>query len=418
MPIINHTLVSDIFLSFLLAKCLITGLLNYRNKKHIMVNRHAVPEKFQKRISLSDHQRAADYTTAKLKAEGIFGFFDFLILISWTLMGGLEFLDSFVRFVLQNEILRGLFFFASMGFISYLLNLPQTLYSTFVLEEKFGFNKTTPKLFIHDSIKSLIIGSVIGLPVLATVLWILQLAGSSWWILAWSFLTMVQLVLIWAYPRFIAPWFNKFSPLPEGELKTKIVDLLSRTGFKSKGLFVMDASKRSGHGNAYFTGFGKNKRIVFFDTLIKTLDAKEAEAVLAHELGHFKKKHVLKGFIQGMIFSLAGFAILGFLYQWMPFFQGHGVQTPSNYMALALFSMVYSTYTFLLTPISNILSRKHEFEADQFAKEHASVNKMISALIKLYQDNASTLTPDPLYSSFYYSHPPAMARIEHLEKGN
>ena len=416
MATINHALVTDIFLSFLLAKCLAVSWLNYRNKRHIMENRHQVPEKFQQKISLKDHQKAADYTMAKLKAESFFGFFDLLILLGWTLWGGLQSLDMLTRTLLQSEIACGLLFFILMGFISILLSLPQSLYSTFVLEEKFSFNKTTPKLFFKDFIKSLLIGMVIGIPILSIILWILQLAGTSWWIYAWCFLTVVQLALVWAYPRFIAPLFNKFSPLPEGELKSKIENLLSRTGFTSNGLFIMDASKRSGHGNAYFTGFGKNKRIVLFDTLVKSLDTGEAEAVLAHELGHFKRKHILKGFIIGICSSFAGFAILGSLYEWLPFFIGHGVKTPSNYMALALFSTVFSTYTFFLSPLSNILSRKHEFEADQFAAKNADKNKMISALIKLHQDNASTLTPDPLYSSFYYSHPKATARIEHLEK--
>ena len=416
MSTIDGPSVTDIFLSFLLAKYLVVSWLNHRNKKHILKHKQQVPEKFQKKISLSDHQKAADYTIAKLKIEKVFGFIGFLILISWTLLGGLQSLDLLVASVFENEILRGLLFFTSMGFVSLLLDLPQSLYLTFVVEEKFGFNKTTGKLFFLDTIKSMVISFIIGIPVLAIVLWIFQATNSFWWVLAWAFLTTVQLVLIWAYPRLIAPLFNKFSPLQEGELKNKILHLLERTGFTSNGLFVMDASKRSGHGNAYFTGLGKNKRIVFFDTLINTLDAEEAEAVLAHELGHFKRKHILKGFIRGMFFSLIGFAVLGYLYQWPPFYYGHGVQTPSSYMALALFSLVYSTYAFFLTPLSNIISRKHEFEADQFAKKHAKVGKMISALVKLYQDNASTLTPDPLYSSFYYSHPPAMARIENLEK--
>jgi STE24 endopeptidase len=239
---------------------------------------------------------------------------------------------------------------------------------------------------------------------------------SLWWLWAWGILTAFQLIMLWAYPVLIAPLFNKFSPMEEGDVKNKVLALLDRTGFTSNGLFVMNASLRSSHGNAYFTGFGKNKRIVFFDTLIKTLDADEVESVLAHELGHYKRKHVLKGLIKAILFSLVGFFVLGKVYTWLPFYQGHGVNLPSNYMALLLFSMVSGIYTFFLTPLNASVSRKYEFEADQFASEHASAPKLITALVKLYKDNASTLTPDPTYSAYYYSHPPALERVKFLEK--
>ena len=257
---------------------------------------------------------------------------------------------------------------------------------------------------------------ILGTPIAYSILWIMSRLGENWWIYAFVFLTSIQLLLVFIYPTFIAPIFNKFSPLEEGAVKNKILDLLTRCGFKSSGLFVMDASKRSGHGNAYFTGFGKSKRIVFFDTLLTSLDADEVEAGLAHELGHMKKKHVLKMMIKGIIFSFIGFAILGYLKNNPLFFNGHGVQTVTDYMALTIFSMVAGTYTFLLTPLSSYSSRKHEYEADQFASENAQAGKLISALVKMYKENASTLTPDPLFSKFYFSHPPALERVSYLEK--
>jgi STE24 endopeptidase len=240
--------------------------------------------------------------------------------------------------------------------------------------------------------------------------------GDHWWLYAFFFLSGIQLLLIFIYPTFIAPLFNKFSPLKEGEVKDKIIGLLSRCGFKSSGLFVMDASKRSGHGNAYFTGFGKNKRIVFFDTLLNSLDPEEIEAVVAHELGHMKKNHIIKGMIKGFIISFMGLAVLGYLKNNLLFFEGHGVQTPSSHMALTLFSMVAGIYTFFFTPISAYFSRKYEYEADEFASQNSRASKLISALVKMYKDNASTLTPDPLYSKFYFSHPPALERVSYLEK--
>ncbi len=271
------------------------------------------------------------------------------------------------------------------------------------------------KTFITDLIKGLVLGGIIGLPIIYALMKFVTLMPQNWWIVGWAFLMLVQIILLFAYPRFIAPLFNKFSPMEEGETKEKVLELLKRTGFSSNGLFVMDASRRSSHGNAYFTGFGKNKRIVFFDTLLKSLNPVEVEAVLAHELGHFKKKHVLKMIIKSFIFSLVGFFILGQLINSQVFFNGHGIQEPTIAKAFLLFSMVASLYTYFLTPISSYFSRKHEFEADTFASENANAEDLISALIKLYKENSSTLTPDPLYSSFYHSHPPALTRVQFLE---
>jgi STE24 endopeptidase len=406
---------TKIFLLALFVKSLIESLLDKRNMDHIIKHRHIVPAKFKEQISLADHQKAADYSVEKIKISQIFHFVDLIVFLAFTLFGGLELINHWAMSFSVTPIITGLIFFGILGVVSTILSLPRSLYFTFVIEEKYGFNKTTWKIFLSDMIKAGILTLIIGTPMAYGLLAIMEKLGSAWWIYAFIFLTAIQLLLIFIYPTFIAPFFNKFTPLEEGEVKEKILNLLSRCGFKTSGLFVMDASKRSGHGNAYFTGFGKNKRIVFFDTLINTLDAEEVEAVLAHELGHMKKKHVLKGMIKNFLMSFIGFAILGALKENAAFFNGHGVVTMSNYMALTLFSMVAGTYTFLLTPISSWTSRKHEYEADKFASENAKASKLISSLVKMYKDNASSLTPDPLFSKFYYSHPPALERVAYLE---
>ena len=406
---------TKLFLVALFVKSLIESLLDKRNMNHILKNRIVVPLKFQDQISLADHQKAADYSVEKIKVAQVFHFIDLIVFLLLTLAGGLELINHLAMGITASPIITGLIFFGIFGLIQMMLSMPQTLYTTFVIEEKYGFNKTTWKTFVTDMVKGLILSIILGAPIIYSILWIMERLGSAWWVYAFIFLTAVQLLIVFIYPTFIAPIFNKFSALEDGEVKNKIIDLLTRCGFKSSGLFVMDASKRSGHGNAYFTGFGKNKRIVVFDTLLSSLDAEEVEAVLAHELGHMKKKHVLKGMIKGIFFSFIGFAILGYLRHNTAFFNGHGVQTITDYMALTLFSMVAGVYTFLLTPISSYTSRKHEYEADQFASENAKASKLISALIKMYKDNASSLTPDPLFSKFYFSHPPALERVTYLE---
>lgn len=404
------------FLVALFIKSLIESFLDKRNMDHIIKNRNAVPQKFSEQISLVDHQKAADYSVEKIKASQVFHLVDLVIFLALTLFGGLELINHYAMGFNATPIVTGLIFFAFFGIFSAITSLPKTLYFTFVIEEKYGFNKTTWKTFVTDMFKGALLSVVLGAPIIYAILAIMERLGNNWWLYAFLFLTAVQLLLVFIYPTFIAPLFNKFSPLEEGEVKNKIMDLLKRCGFKSSGLFVMDASKRSGHGNAYFTGFGKNKRIVFFDTLLSSLDAEEVEAVLAHELGHMKKKHVLKGMLKGIFFSFVGFAILGYLRHNTAFFNGHGVQTITDYMALTVFSMVAGVYTFLLTPISAYTSRKHEYEADQFASENAKASKLITALVKMYKDNASSLTPDPLFSKFYFSHPPALERVSYLEK--
>jgi STE24 endopeptidase len=303
-----------------------------------------------------------------------------------------------------------------MTFISSLIDLPSSLYSTFVLEERFGFNKTTLKTFVVDMLKGTALGLVIGVPLILFVLWLMESAGSAWWIYAWVGLTAFSLLMTWAYPKFIAPLFNKFQPLEEGEVANRINALLERTGFNSKGVFVMDGSKRSAHGNAYFTGFGKNKRIVFFDTLLKHLTPTQIEAVLAHELGHFKRKHIVKGMVLSTLMTLVGFGVLAWLMQKPWFYSSLGVSEPSTYMALILFMIVSPVFTFFITPLMARFSRKHEFEADEFAAQQSSATELIAALVGLYKENASTLTPDPLHSAFYDSHPPAAIRIAHLQK--
>ncbi|MGB0455246.1 MAG: M48 family metallopeptidase [Bacteriovoracaceae bacterium] len=407
--------VTQVFLSALCLKVLITNYLDNRNKRHILRNQNQVPDKFEDKITLEEHQKAARYSVAKINAGKIFRFIELVILLFWTVgYEGIERLHLFILGFNLSPITEGLVYFSAFIGISTVLSLPQSIYTTFVLEEKFGFNKTTPKTFVIDMIKGLILGAIIGLPILGLILWIMA-ETQLWWLYAWAVVTAFQLIIIWAYPTVIAPLFNKFTELEEGEVKDVVVKLLDRTGFESKGLFVMDASKRTGHGNAYFTGFGKNKRIVFFDTLLNNLSPAEIEAVLAHELGHFKRKHILKMLFRGVLMSLLGFYILFKLSTWPEFYTGHGVQSMAPHLTLMLFMQVSGIYTFFLTPLFSWFSRKHEFEADEFAAQYSSASELISALVKLYKENASTLTPDPMYSNFYHSHPPALIRVRHLE---
>lgn len=414
MNIGQMNLVSQIFLAVLLVKTLVESYLDNRNKIHILKNKSEVPAQFKEKISLEEHQKAADYTVTKITTGRRFNVLDLAILLGWTLLGGIEWLATLSQSFAKGPIVTGLIFFGLFTLINLVLGLPQSIYSTFVIEERFGFNRTTPKTFVVDLVKGLLVGALIGLPILALILWIM-INQENWWILAWAVVTAFQLIMIWAYPTVIAPLFNKFTPLADGEVKDKVEGLLKRTGFESNGLFVMDASKRSGHGNAYFTGFGKNKRIVFFDTLLENLSANEIEAVLAHELGHFKRKHIIKMLTRSILFSLVGFFVLNLLSSSPMFYLGHGVKTMAPHVTLLLFMLVSGIYTFFLTPVFAMMSRKHEFEADEFAAQYSSANDLITALVKLYKENASTLTPDPTYSAFYHSHPPALIRVHHLE---
>jgi len=408
-------LFTTLFLCSLSASIVLQWYLVQRHIKHIRSNRQNVPEAFSDKIPVEAHHKAADYTQAKVKTGMTELIISSVFLLLWTLAGGLHLLDNWWRSFELSEIWTGTGFILSVFVIMTILDLPLSIYRTFKLEQSFGFNKMTPKIFIMDMIKNGVVGLLIGTPLLLLVLWIMENSGSYWWLYVWATWLSFSIFMMWAYPAFIAPLFNKFRPLEEGELKTRIENLLTRNGFKSQGIHVMDGSTRSAHGNAYFTGLGANKRIVFFDTLIDELSHDEIEAVLAHELGHFKCNHIKKRIsVLGSVF-LIGLAILGWLINETWFYNGLGVEQASTYMALILFLIVSPAFTFFLQPLFSFISRQHEFEADAFAASQAQTDHLITALVSLYRENANTLTPDPLYSAFHDSHPPAPIRIAHLK---
>ena len=404
-----------LFIVFFAASILLKFYLLHRHIKHIQQHRDEVPAAFREKITLEEHQKAADYTTTKARFGRWPMIYDAVILLIWLLGGGLEWLDSSWRELGLDPIYTGIGVIISFMLISAVLDIPFSLYSTFVIEEKFGFNRTTAKTFISDMLKGLALSLVIGVPLLWVVLWLMEQAGEYWWLYTWAVWSGFSLFLAWAYPTWIAPIFNKFEPLEEGETLDRINKLLQRCGFNSNGIFVIDGSRRSSHGNAYFSGFGKNKRIVFYDTLLKSLDDDELEAVLAHELGHFKRKHIVKGMALTMASTLVGLWILAWLMDKNWFYQAFGISTPSTYIALLIFALIAPAFTFFLGPLMSMLSRKNEFEADEFAAQQSDARSLIRALVNMYKENASTLTPDPLYSTFYDSHPPAPVRIAHLE---
>lgn len=405
---------SWIFVVALGAYLILKLWLAQRQIRHVAANRARVPENFADRIALDEHRKAADYTLAKTRQGRLELIYDSLLLLGWTLGGGLQLLDNLWRQAGWDNIATGVAVLVSAFMIMALLEMPFTLYHTFAIEERFGFNRTTPATFVTDLVKQSVLMLLLGVPLAWAALWLMQESGPLWWLYLWLLWAGFSLLMLWAYPALIAPLFNKFNPLQDEELQKRIQGLLDRCGFKSQGVFVMDGSKRSGHGNAYFTGMGRNKRIVFFDTLLKTLQPDEIEAVLAHELGHFKRRHVQQRIVIMMMMSLAGLALLGWLIGQGWFYQGLGVQQPSNHLALLLFLMVSPVFTLFLQPLSSWYSRKHEFEADDYAAAQSSAADLVRALVKLYKDNASTLTPDPVYSAFYDSHPPAPVRIAHL----
>lgn len=407
-------LFSYLFLIALIASYTVHFWLLRRQNSHVLKHRDAVPDAFKESISLETHQKAADYTLEKNRLTKISDSLDLILLLFFTLGGGISLTYQFWSQWGLSELLSGAGIILSIYLISYLPELPLAVYRTFGVEEKFGFNRSTPKQFWIDQVIQMALTLALGGPLVILILWVMQNLGSLWWILAWVILMSFSLWLSWAYPTFIAPLFNKFTAMENQELKTRIEDLLGRCGFSSNGIFVMDGSRRSGHGNAYFTGFGSNKRIVFFDTLIDTLNADEVEAVLAHELGHFKRKHVIKMLAASALISLIGFAILGWVCQQDWFYSGLGVDHRSDAVALILFVLVSPVFTVFLQPLIAYFQRRHEFEADDFASMFAKPAALISALIKLYRDNATTLTPDPLYMAFHYSHPPAAIRIANL----
>ena len=409
---------SILFVTFLVLTIGLRFWLANRHIRHILRHRSAVPAEFSEKIALEAHQKAADYTIANTRFGIVSMLFSSAVLVAWTLLGGLQALSQALEPVAGNGMAFQLGLIISFAVISGLIDLPFDYYKQFVLEQKFGFNKMSPGLFLADQAKGLLLGAALGLPLVWVILVLMDKTGSLWWLWAWAVWVGFQLLVMILYPTVIAPMFNKFSPLADASLKERIESLMQRTGFASKGLFVMDGSKRSAHGNAYFSGFGSAKRIVFYDTLIERLAPKEVEAVLAHELGHFKLKHIVKRLATIFLMSLGFLALLGYLKGQVWFYTGLGVAPVLNgnndALALLLFVLVLPVFTFLLSPLSSITSRKHEFEADAFAASHTDARDLVSALVKLYEDNASTLTPDPLHSAFYDSHPPASVRIRQL----
>ncbi len=411
------------WLTLLFAAGLLLGMavkfwLASRQIRHVAQHRASVPQAFASQITLAAHQKAADYTIAKARLGLLELTLGAAVLLGWTLLGGLDVLNQWLMDGIGPGLWQQLALLAVFAFVGSLIELPVTLYQTFVLEERFGFNKMTVKLWLVDLVKSTLVGAAIGLPLVALILWVMGALGSLWWLWAWGLWMAFNLLLLLIYPSFIAPLFNKFKPLEDESLKTRVTALMQRCGFAAKGLFVMDGSKRSAHANAYFTGFGASKRVVFYDTLLAKLTAPEVDAVLAHELGHFKHKHVLKRIASMFALSLAGFALLGWLASQSWFYTGLGVAPnlggPNDALALLLFMMAAPVFSFFLSPLFAQLSRKHEFEADAYAVKQTSGADLSAALLKLYEDNASTLTPDPLFVKFYYSHPPASERLTRM----
>jgi STE24 endopeptidase len=404
---------------FLIALGVATGTrlwLARRHVQYIQSHRAAVPAEFASEIALDAHQKAADYSSAKTRFGTVHTVVDSVMLLIFTFGGLLLLLDRWTGSVFDNDILHGTALLAAFMIVSSAVDLPFSWYRTFHIEARFGFNQMTPRMWLADLAKTAAVGAAFGLPLVLAVLWLMGKMGDWWWLYVWLVWVAFSIFMMAVYPAFIAPLFNKFAPMQEGSLKSRIETLLTKCGFRSSGLFVMDGSKRSTHGNAYFTGFGKTKRIVFFDTLISRLNENEIEAVLAHELGHFKLHHVIRRMLWTFGVSLVFLAVLGYLKDKAWFYEGLGVSYPAtNAMALLLFVLVVPVFTFLLQPLVAMYSRKHEFEADAYAAQYSSARELVSALVKLYKDNASTLTPDPLHSAFYDSHPPASARISKLQ---
>lgn len=389
-----------------------------RQIRHVAMHRQRVPSAYSDTITLDEHQKAADYTVAKLRLGLLETGVGSVVLVMWTLLGGLHMLNQTLMSVLGTGLTQQLALLACFAIIGMLIDLPFSAYRTFRLEKQFGFNRSSVGLWVSDGVKGLLLAAVLGLPLAAVVLWIMDATGPSWWVWAWLVWVAFNLLILVLYPSLIAPLFNKFEPLQDESLKARVTALMDRCGFKAQGLYVMDGSRRSAHANAYFTGFGPAKRVVFYDTLLQQLSPDEMDAVLAHELGHFKHRHIIQRMVGIFFFSLIGLALLGWLSQQMWFYQGLGV-TPSllgsnSGVALILFGLTMPLFTFFLSPVLSALSRQHEFEADAYAMSQTGGSPLASALLKLYKDNASTLTPDPWFVRFYYSHPPATDRLARL----
>ena len=387
-----------------------------RHVRHIAAHRDAVPGEFAGRITLETHRKAADYTSARTRLGMVETVTSALLLLAFTLGGGLEALSRAWSQVFQEGgYAHGIAFIASVVVIGALVDLPFGLYRTFVIEARFGFNRMTPLLYLADLAKQALLGAALGVPLVFCVLWLMARMGEAWWLYVWMTWVAFNLLVVAIYPTLIAPLFNRFTPLQDQALKSGIERLLAKCGFRAQGLYVMDSSRRSSHGNAYFTGFGAAKRIVLFDTLISRLAPREIEAVLAHELGHFSKHHVWKRMALLFGASLGFLWLLGYLIGQDWFYAALNAQAHTTAMALVLFFMVAPVFAFLMQPLLSLYSRRHEFEADAYAAEHAAAADLVQALVKLYQDNAATLTPDPLHSAVYDSHPPAALRIARLQ---
>lgn len=407
-----------VFAAFLVASLLTKLWLDGRQARHVSRHREQVPPAFADEVSLGQHQRAASYTIDKLRFGLIVSAVSTVTLIGWTLLGGLHELNQIIRdavFARWGNLPYQLALLGAFTLIGGIIDLPFSAWSTFRIEQKHGFNRMTWGMWIGDLIKQTLLGVVIGAPIAALILWLMGAAGQQWWLWAWASWVSFSLLLMVIFPIFIAPLFNKFEPLDDASLAQRVTALMTRCGFKAKGLFVMDGSRRSAHANAYFTGLGASKRVVFFDTLLKKLSHGEVEAVLAHELGHFKHKHVLKRMITMFVLSLLGFALLGWLSRQVWFYQGLGVNpnlnAPNDALALLLFMLALPVFMFFVSPVFAFFSRRDEYQADAYACQQAAREDLANALIKLYKDNSATLTPDPAYARFHYSHPPASERL-------
>ncbi|MDP2407693.1 MAG: M48 family metallopeptidase [Hydrogenophaga sp.] len=411
-------MLSLVFCALLVAGLITRTVLASRQIRHVARHRAAVPAAFAQTITPEAHRKAADYTITKARFGLLETALEAALLLGWTLLGGLDWLNQTLLAALGGGMVQQLTLLAAFAMIGGLVGLPLAWWSTFRIEERFGFNKMTLSLWLGDLVKGALVGALVGLPIAALVLWLMGAAGASWWVWAWGVWMIFNLLALVLYPTLIAPLFNKFEPLQDEALKARVNALMQRCGFAAKGLFVMDGSKRSAHANAYFTGFGAAKRVVFFDTLLQQLSPAEIDAVLAHELGHYKRRHILKRIVFMFALSLLGFALLGWVSGQIWFYTGLGVMpsldAPNNALALLLFMMVVPLFTYFLSPLMARLSRSHEFEADAYAMAQTNGQDLASALLKLYKDNASTLTPDPLFARFYYSHPPASERIARL----
>jgi STE24 endopeptidase len=407
---------AGLFVLLLVASTLTRSWLNQRQVAAVQRHRDEVPEAFRAQIDLASHQKAADYTVASARVSRWDTLLDAGIALLLTLGGGLSAIDRAWQAAHLPAVWHGTAVVLATFLLVSLVGLPLSIWRTFGVEARFGFNRTTVGLFIGDLFKGLLLGLVLGGPLVFVILFLMQRAGALWWLYAWFVWVGFTVLITWAWPTLIAPLFNKFTPLSDEALKQRTEALLQRCGFSSRGVFVMDGSRRSVHGNAYFTGVGRSKRIVFFDTLLERLQIAEVEAVLAHELGHFRLHHVRSRLVLSLLFGLIGLAVLGLLTQWPDFYRAFGVETHSSHTALLLFVFVLPAFTYFTTPLGAWWSRKHEFEADEFAARFADARQLAEALVKLYRDNATTLTPDPLHSAFYDSHPPALVRISRLQQ--